>query len=49
MNFRFLHHLYILGFEETGGIAKHNFRLIDTLPYAKEGILPEELENLLGK
>lgn len=39
---------YILGFDETMDIAKHNFRQVDALPYAKEGKLSEMLDELFG-
>lgn len=37
---------YILGFDEDVKIQKHNFRLVDALPYVKEGTLNELLDNL---
>lgn len=37
---------YILGFDEDTKDIKHNFRQLDTLPYAKEGILEQMLEEL---
>ena len=40
---------YILGFDETAGIAKHNFKQLDALPYAKDGTLSEKLDELFGK
>ena len=39
---------YILGFDETKDIVKHNIRLADATPYAKEGKLEELLEELYG-
>lgn len=39
---------YILGFDKTMDITKHNFRLADALPYAKEGKLDELLEEMFG-
>lgn len=39
---------YILGFDETMDIEKHNFRQVDALPYAKEGTLSEKLDELFG-
>ena len=39
---------YILGFDEELGSIRHNFRLADALPYAKEGRLQELLEKLYG-
>lgn len=40
---------YILGFDEDLGSLKHNFRLADAAPYAKEGKLQELLEQLYGE
>lgn len=37
---------YILGFSDEIKIGKHNIRLCDTLKYAKDGTLREELEKL---
>lgn len=37
---------YILGFNEDAKDIKHNFRLLDALPYAKEGTLQEKLNEL---
>lgn len=37
---------YILGFNETLDIKKHNFRQVDALPYAKDGTLSEMLDKL---
>ena len=39
---------YILGFDETKDIVKHNIRLADATPYAKEGRLEELLDKLYG-
>lgn len=39
---------YILGFDETSDITKHNFRQVDALPYAKEGTLQQKLDELFG-
>ena len=39
---------YILGFDEGLDTIKHNFRLADALPYAKEGKLQELLDKLYG-
>lgn len=39
---------YILGFDETSDITKHNFRQVDALPYAKEGNLQQKLDELFG-
>ena len=35
---------YILGFDETFIISKHNFRQVDALEYAKNGILEQLLD-----
>ncbi len=35
---------YILGFDETFIISKHNFRQVDVLEYAKNGILEQLLD-----
>lgn len=40
---------YILGFAEDAGIIKHNFRMLDALPYAKDGTLDRKLNELFGK
>ncbi len=40
---------YILGFDETAGITKHNFVQLDALPYAKNGKLSKKLDELFGK
>ena len=37
---------YILGFSDEIKIGKHNIKLYDTLKYAKDGTLREELEKL---
>ena len=37
---------YILGFDENVDERKHNFRMLDALPYAKEGTLNKKLEEL---
>lgn len=37
---------YILGFDEDVRIKKHNFRMADAAPYAKEGRLQELLDRL---
>lgn len=39
---------FVLGFSDEVDIEKHNFRLADALPYAKEGKLQELLEKLYG-
>ena len=40
---------YILGFDDEVHIPNHNFRQVDALPYAKEGKLPELLNELFDK
>lgn len=37
---------YILGFNDDNLITKHNFRLVDSLVYAKEGTLEEKLDEV---
>ncbi len=37
---------YILGFDETFIISKHNFRQVDALEYAKNGTLEQLLDNI---
>jgi hypothetical protein len=39
---------YILGFDETKSITKHNFKQVDALPYAKEGTLQQKLDELFA-
>ncbi|MCF0248442.1 MAG: DEAD/DEAH box helicase family protein [Synergistes sp.] len=39
---------YVLGFDDKVKIEKHNLRQADALPYAKEGKVPELLEELFG-
>lgn len=39
---------YILGFNEDTKDIRHNFRQLDALPYAKEGTLQQELDELFG-
>lgn len=39
---------YILGFDETISIEKHNFRQVDALPYAKDGTLSEKLDEIFN-
>lgn len=39
---------FILGFDETVEKRNHNFRMLDTLPYAKEGTLEVKLDELFG-
>lgn len=40
---------YILDFADGAGITKHNFRMLDALPYAKEGTLENKLDEVFGK
>lgn len=37
---------FILGFKEDTNAIKHNFRLLDALPYAKEGTLEKKLDEI---
>lgn len=37
---------FILGFDKDGNKIKHNFRIADALPYAKEGTLNELIDEL---
>ena len=39
---------FILGFTENASDIKHNFRMLDALPYAKEGKLQEQLDEVFG-
>jgi len=39
---------YILGFDEDAKDIKHNFKLLDALPYAKEGTLQQKLDEVFG-
>ena len=39
---------YILGFDENVAIAKHNFRQVDALEYAKNGTLEQKLSEIYG-
>jgi len=39
---------YVLGFDETHGIEKHNLRQCDATPYAQNGTLDEKLKELFG-
>ena len=39
---------YILGFAYNMDDIKHNFRLVDTLPLAKDGVLKEKLDEVFG-
>ncbi|MEG1891228.1 MAG: DEAD/DEAH box helicase family protein [Clostridia bacterium] len=40
---------YILGFAEDAGIEKHNLRMLDALPYAKEGTLESKLDEVFAQ
>ena len=40
---------YILGFDEDLKIQKHNFRQLDTLPYAKGGTLKQKLDEIYSE
>ena len=37
---------FILGFDENSATRKHNFRMLDALPYAKEGTLDKKLDEV---
>ena len=37
---------YIFGFDEDSKVSHNNFRLLDSLEYAKEGTLKEKLDEL---
>ncbi len=37
---------YIIGFDKDNTIIHHNFKQIDTLPYAKEGTLQQKLDEI---
>ena len=39
---------FILGFDSNSNERKHNFRMLDALPYAKEGTLENKLDELFG-
>ena len=39
---------FILGFDEKATERKHNFRMLDALPYAKEGTLESKIDELFG-
>lgn len=39
---------YILGFDDTASIARHNFRKLDALEYAKTGTLERKLDEIFG-
>lgn len=40
---------FILGFDNTANDFKHNLRMLDTLPYAKEGTLSAKLDEVYGE
>ena len=40
---------YILGFDDSVEIKKHNFRQVDSLPFAKSGTLEQELDKIFGE
>lgn len=40
---------FILGFDENAAIARHNFKLYDALPAARNGTLEQELDKVFGK
>lgn len=39
---------FVLGFDADVEITEHNLRLLDALPYAKDGTLEAELDRLFG-
>ncbi|MEG0050068.1 MAG: restriction endonuclease, partial [Clostridia bacterium] len=39
---------YILGFAENTGIEKNNLRMLDALPYAKDGTLASKLDEVFA-
>lgn len=39
---------YILGFDKDVKIKHHNFRQVDSLPYAKDGTLKQKLDEIYG-
>lgn len=39
---------FLLGFDEDMESIEHNFRQVDTLPFAKEGTLEEKLDEIFG-
>ena len=39
---------FILGFDEKAAIARHNFKLYDTLPAARNGSLEQKLDKVFG-
>ena len=40
---------YILGFTDNMDDIKHNFRLVDVPPLAKDGVLKEKLDEVFGE
>lgn len=40
---------FILGFDENAVISRHNFKLYDALPAARNGTLEQELDKVFGK
>ena len=40
---------YILGFADNPDELKHNFKLVDSLPYVKDGTLQQKLDELFGE
>lgn len=40
---------YILGFDETHDIRHHHFKMVDALPYVKNGTLEKMLDDLFGE
>lgn len=40
---------FIFGFDVNNDMDRSHFRLLDTLPYAEDGTLEEQLEQLFGK
>ncbi len=40
---------FLLGFDENVEIKEHNFKQVDSLPFAKEGTLEKELDKIFGK
>ena len=40
---------YILGFADNMDDIKHNFRLVDALPLAKDWVLKEKLDEVFGE
>ena len=40
---------FILGFDDKVSIPKHNLRLLDALPYAKNGTLAEKLDEVFAR